>query len=468
MLRCVLILTGFTMFERKVLVMSIALIFAVPASAMAGEANELQQIRNEIKQMKDLYEARIQSLEARLKQAEAIAVKADEKATQAAVPPPAVASAANAFNPAISLILSGVYANLSQNPANYRITGYVPSGEIGPGKRGISLAESELGVYANIDPDYYGGLNFAMHPDNTVSVEEAFVQTVGLSKGLTVKAGRYFSGIGYLNEQHAHAWDFVDNPLAYQAFLGGQLGEDGVQVKWLAPTDQYLEIGAELGRGKNFPGSDRDKNGAGASALFAHLGGDVGVSQSWRAGLSLLGTSPQSREYTETDIAGTSVKNTISGDSRLWLADFVWKYAPNGDASRTNFKLQGEYMQRNEDGSLTYDTQSASLGKATAAYQSAQSGWYLQGIYQFMPHWRAGLRTERLSSGGVDYAANNANLLRPDFSPMKHSLMFDYTPSEFSRIRLQLAQDKSRQGLTDNQLFLQYVMSLGAHGAHQF
>ena len=457
------------MFERKVLMLSIAMIFAIPARAMAGEAAELQQIRNEIKQLKESYEARIQALETRLKQTEIVAVAADQKATQAAaMPSPAAPSSTNAFNPGISLILSGVYANLSQDPANYRITGYVPSGEIGPGKRGFSLAESELGIYANIDPDYYGGLNFAMHPDNTVSVEEAYVQTVGLPNGMTVKAGRFFSSIGYLNEQHAHIWDFVDNPLAYQAFLGNQLGEDGVQVKWLAPTDQYLEIGAELGRGKNFPGSDRSKNGAGAGVLFAHLGGDIGVSQSWRAGLSLLSTSPKDREYTEADITGTSVKNTVSGSSRLWLADFVWKYAPNGDASRTNFKLQGEYIQRKEDGSLTYDTESASSGTATDNYQSAQSGWYVQGVYQFMPRWRAGLRTERLSSGGVNYAANNANLLRPDYSPSKNSLMFDYTPSEFSRIRLQLAQDKSREGLVDNQLFLQYVMSLGAHGAHQF
>ena len=46
--------------------------------------------------------------------------------------------------------------------------------------------------------------------------------------------------------------------------------------------------------------------------------------------------------------------------------------------------------------------------------------------------------------------------------------MFDYSPSEFSRLRLQLAQDNSREGLSDNQFFVQYVMSLGAHGAHNF
>jgi hypothetical protein len=46
--------------------------------------------------------------------------------------------------------------------------------------------------------------------------------------------------------------------------------------------------------------------------------------------------------------------------------------------------------------------------------------------------------------------------------------MVDFNPSEFSRIRLQFAQDKSRQDVTDNQWFVQYQMSLGAHGAHQY
>ena len=46
--------------------------------------------------------------------------------------------------------------------------------------------------------------------------------------------------------------------------------------------------------------------------------------------------------------------------------------------------------------------------------------------------------------------------------------MLDYSPSEFSRLRLQLARDRAREGASDNQLFLQYQMSLGAHGAHAF
>jgi hypothetical protein len=46
--------------------------------------------------------------------------------------------------------------------------------------------------------------------------------------------------------------------------------------------------------------------------------------------------------------------------------------------------------------------------------------------------------------------------------------MLDWSPTEFSRLRLQLAADKSRLGVTDNQVFVQYIHSLGAHGAHRF
>ncbi|MGA9033285.1 MAG: hypothetical protein WB402_12280 [Sulfuricaulis sp.] len=401
---------------------------------------------------------RLRSLEERVKQLES------------APPAPSPASSANSFNPAISLILSGLYTNLSQDPANYRITGFpMPSdAEIGPGQRGFSLAESELGIYANIDPYFYGGLNFAIAPDDSVSAEEAFIQTIALSNGFSVKAGRFFSGVGYLNVQHAHTWDFVDAPLAYQAFLGTQFGDDGVQIKWLAPTDTFLEFGAELGRGRPFPGSDRDKNGSGAGTVFAHVGGDVGMSHSWRAGLSVLETSPQNQEFSDTNIAGNTVTNSFSGDTRLWIADFVWKYAPNGNPVYTNFKLQAEYMHRHDDGDLTYDSDGALGATNTSSYDSKQSGWYLQGVYQFMPYWRVGLRTERLDQGTVDYSSNSANLMQPDFNPSKNSVMVDYSPSEFSRIRLQFAQDKSRQDVTDNQWFVQYQMSLGAHGAHQF
>ena len=444
----------------KITTRAIALVFLLPAAANANDSDEMEKLRAEIQQMKQNYETRIQSLESRLKESETVARQADKKAddalVQASAKPNTTPTSSNAFNPDISLILTGTLANRSQD-SNYHITGFQAGGEVGPGSRGFSLGESELGVYASVDDKFYGGLNLSLSNNNTASVEEAFIQTTALPYGLTLKAGRYFSGIGYLNEQHAHTWDFVDNPLAYQAFLGNQFGDDGVQLRWLAPTDLFLEVGTEYGRGRIADTTGRDKNGGSAGSLFAHVGGDIGVNSNWRAGLSYLTVSTENRQSNDLDAAGAYVANRFTGTSQVWIADAVWKWAPNGNANNTSFKLQGEYLHRNEGGRLNTDN-----------YAASQDGWYLQGVYKFLPNWRAGLRYDQLNSGSVDYGVNSANLTNTAYDPKRVSAMLDYNPSEFSRIRLQLSQDKSRQEATDNQVFIQYQMSLGAHGAHKY
>ena len=458
---------------------SLALALAAPFGARADTAAEVGALRLEIDAMRAAYEARLQALEQRLQKAEAAVAVPPAAPTVAATPQPAAAApvatpvassaggGANAFNPSMSLILSGLYTRTSQDPAAYAITGFQlpPNAEIGPGTRCFSLAESELGFAASIDPWLRGAANIALHPDDSVSVEEAYVQTTSLGNGLALKAGRFFSGIGYLNPQHAHTWDFVDNPLAYQALLGTQYGDDGVQLTWLAPIDQFVELGAELGRGRGFPGSDTGRNGAGMTSLFAHTGGDIGASHNWRAGLAMLNAKASDQSLLATNAAGNAVTNAFSGSTRVWVADAIWKWAPNGNATRTSIKLQGEYLRSTRSGSLVYDVGNAdSIGD----YRAVQSGWYLQGVYQFMPRWRVGVRTERLNPGTPDYGVNAAAFAASGFQPAKNTLMLDFNPSEFSRVRLQLARDRSREGATDNQLFLQYQMSLGAHGAHSY
>ena len=88
--------------------------------------------------MKDAYERRIEALEKRLAESEAKASRTDSTPTHAETPSAAraVEPTASAFNPALSLILQGTYANTSQDPNNYQITGFIPSGgEVGPPKR---------------------------------------------------------------------------------------------------------------------------------------------------------------------------------------------------------------------------------------------------------------------------------------------------------------------------------------------
>ncbi|MFZ6750870.1 hypothetical protein [Undibacterium sp. Ren11W] len=486
------------MFKKSILATALAAAFVLPACASAAENKELKLIRQQMQQMKDSYEARMAALEKRLEIAEAKGQQVSEAINQpvvsnvyAAAPtapiaapaineasasptPSKVAAAANVFNPAVALNLTGTMSNLSQDPGQYKLQGFMPTGgEVGPGARSFSLGESELTLSANIDTNFSGQLTFALAADNTVSVEESFFQTKALLDGSNLKVGRFLSSIGYLNNQHAHTWDFVDAPLAYQAFFGGQYKPDGVQFKWLAPTDQFLEFGVELGNGASFPGNDRNKNGFGSSALFAHLGDDIGENASWRAGLSYLSSSANNRGFEETGQNGATVNNAFSGSSKTWIADAIFKWAPDGNSTQRNFKLQGEYFRRDDKGSLSYDT--LSPDSSTGNYASAQSGWYLQGVYQFMPQWRVGLRYDQLNSGRPAIGlVENGSLNAADFptllsyKPSRSSIMFDYSLSEFSRFRLQFARDNTRPGVTDNQIFLQYNMSLGAHGAHNF
>jgi hypothetical protein len=422
-----------------------AMAFAV--AAFPAQAQD--SLREEIKQLQQ----RLQQLEKRLQETENVAAQASARP-----------AGENAFNPAVSLILQGTAARSSLDPNSYRITGFAPpTGEIGPARRGFSLGESELVITSNIDPYFRGQLVASLTPEDTVEVEEAFFQTLALGKGFTIKGGRFLSSIGYQNQIHSHAWDFQDAPLAYKAFLGGRLNDDGVQLRWVAPTDLLVELGTELGQGRTFPGTAPNKNGTGLWTAFAHVGGDIGTSTAWRTGLSYLRTSPQDRAIDDVDALGTQ---SFTGRSNLWIADFILKWAPDGNPTVNNFKLQGEYFRRKESGDLNFNN------VAFGDYSSRQSGWYLQGVYQFMPQWRVGYRRDQLNHGtvsnGIGLTSADSPLLLTDYNPKRNTLMVDWSPSEFSRIRLQFASDRSHFGMTDHQVLLQYIYSLGAHGAHTF
>ncbi|MCP5012552.1 MAG: hypothetical protein GY942_21445, partial [Aestuariibacter sp.] len=112
-------------------------------------------------------------------------------------------------------------------------------------------------------------------------------------------------------------------------------------------------------------------------------------------------------------------------------------------------------------------------------YDGEQTGWYAQGIFKFAPQWRAGIRYDRLNANNKLTMISNATG-EPDeeifeesgfesssHDPDRWTVMFDWSPSEFSRLRMQYARDNSHEE-GDDQFMLQYIMSLGAHGSHQY
>jgi hypothetical protein len=428
------------------------------APAWAADDAATADIRRQIEQMRSDYEARIRELEQRLDKtasdaSSAKAAAAEAKAQAAAPPPPPVetkTTAANAFNPAISGVLNGTFTSFNHDPSKASLPGFVNGPEFSAGDKGFSLGESEIAANADIDQALYANLVLSFNRDDEVEVEEGYIQTTSLPWGFTLRGGKFFSGIGYLNEKHAHDWEFIDAPLPYQAMLDGQYGDEGVQVRWLAPLPIFTEFGAEVFRGDAFPGGNAPRAGTGTQSLFVHLGDDIDESSSWKAGLSYLGTQADDR-----DVTGDGA-NIFDGHDHLGIGSLVYKWAPDGNPVQRNLALSGEYFFREENGVFN-----------GVPISGDQDGWYLQGVYQFMPQWKVGLRYDTVHADAVDPGLTGSVLDPQGLTPKRESALVEYDTSEFGRIRLQYSHDQDQP--TDNDaLMLQYTVIFGPHGAHIF
>jgi len=447
----------------------ISLNITLSAFAADQQQSDIEQLRAELNALRSAYETSIQALEQRVVAAEEQALQTTH-AIEANQPPSPLlpqapiqsrnsVSSLNAFNPAIGVIFQGQAWDRGMHRGAQYLPGFPLGGEAGQISRGFTLGETEIDISANVDDKFMAWLTLPVVLEDgeaRVELEEAWIETLALSGGLSARFGRMFSGIGYLNSKHAHSWDFLDQPLSYQVFLGDQYLDDGVQLRWLVPTDLFLELGAEILRGNRFPAAGAQNAGFGTRTFFAHTGGDAGISNSWLAGLSYLRTSSKARESGDEDELVL-----FDGDTEVFIAEFVWKWAPLGNWKQKNFKLQGEYFWRNEVGDYRLSETQLS------AYDAKQNGWYVQAIFQPFPQWRVGSRYDKLSADNPGLAFTGTPLEPLGYSPRRTSFMLDWSNSEFSRLRFQYSHDSG--GLnTNNQWGVQYTFSIGAHGAHEY
>ncbi|PCJ36199.1 MAG: hypothetical protein COA75_08160 [Cellvibrionales bacterium] len=447
-------------------------------SSLAFASSETDDIQQQLEAIKKEYGQAIKALEDRLLKAEKGTQLANDKTQKLAVQleqsnsARTPSSAKNSFNPAISLVLDGRFASFDNDPEDYELPGFSLGNEAGLREKGLSIGHSELTMSANIDDKFFGKMTLAFdeHDGETeTELEEAFIQTLGLGNGFTLKAGRFFSEIGYLNQQHGHAWDFADAPLIYRGLFGDQLVDDGVQMTWLAPTDTFLQLGAELLGGSRFPAGGTT-SGVGAWTAFADIGGDIGIEHSWQLGLSHWRSDniKDRKSGGHSHGGGQAETPSFSGDSKISALDLVYKWAPNGNPNHRNFKFQFEYFDRQEDGSVAMLNSGPPL--EMTSYDGDQKGWYAQATYKFKPQWQMGFRYDWLDSnnrGSDTDVLAEAGLDNEGLNPQRYSATLEWLPSEFSRLRLQYNRDESYEE-TDHQLLLQYTMSLGSHGAHQF
>lgn len=401
---------------------------------------------------------------------------ADDSSSQAV-------SAGNAFNPAISLILSGNYYADSEKGRLVAPAG-LNSREAEVADQGFNLDETELVLSATVDPNFDAMANLVLD-DGEVEVEEAWFETRRLPYGLKVRAGKLKSNIGYLNSQHPHTWDFADQNLAYDALLGGEgIADVGLRVEWLPDLPLYTLIGAEALQGKQDvvgvaqaeldPASPlsapEEKSGPRLFTAYVKVSPELGDNHALQLGLWGLHAGQQQEAY------GTpgADEYLLDGDESIYGLEAVYKYDGGGEAGHRNLKIQTEILRGAKNlavatlaGAPVYNN-----GNTVAvddAVDSRETAWYLQAVYGIAPRWQAGLRFDQSGVGSDISEAGTAT----DYSASKRvSGVLTWNLTEFSRLRAQIARadvvDASNIPQKYNQYFLTYSMSLGTHGAHKF
>ena len=374
------------------------------------------------------------------------------------------------------LAASGAASAQSPSPAGWQagvvldITAASRELALGQRHQGLALGHSDFNVGGPLGRHFQAGGTLSVHSGDgalEAEPEEAWVETRSLPAGLQLRAGRFASQVGYLNEQHAHADDFVERPLLYRAFLGGHWNDDGVRINWTAPTDLYLRLGAEVFGGRRLVQDAVRSPRVGAVALSGKIGGDIGASQSWQAGLSLLhnrreaAVESHGHDHEEHEEGDHHEEEAAHGHAhahgaaysgkRMWLGEIAWKWAPDGNNRQQQLRVAYEHALV------------TGLNRHAARGDRHQAG-YLSVVYRFAPAWEAGARLDvlRVREPHEDHF---------DSARMREAaVMLAYKPTHAQTLRLQLTRHRNGAGFdaAGHAVQLQYVLSFGSHAAHTF
>jgi hypothetical protein len=391
-----------------------------------------------------------------------------------------------AFNPSISVILDGKYYTDNVGGEAGEIVEHAAGfdghhGDHGHGElsRGFNLGETELVFSASVDPYIDAMLTLTIEEDGDVEVEEAYGLTRNLPAGLQLKFGKFLSGIGYLNQQHPHDWDFVDQPLAYDLLLGEEgLNDIGLQLTWLPALPVYTLFGVEALQGRSetlantidalplmiidgeevpFHGTLRERSGPRLFTGFVKVAPDLGFDHAVQFGL--FGGLARLHQEDHGD-------EILEGDTWFAGADVVYKYTSGRAYGHRNLTLQAEYIHRVKDLEVAAADDLDEIGEEE---KFRQDGFYAQAVYGFAPRWSAGVRLDMV---GLTNRITTDDERRSFDDSRRYSANVTFNPTEYSRLRFQFNRgdiaDAAHGRERYSQFFVQYQLSLGVHGAHRF
>ncbi len=390
-------------------------------------------------------------------------------------------SSGSSFNPMISVIFDGVFyrddvggagSEILSEADGFHLHGGEAGHSHGTSEEGFSIRETEIAFSGTVDPYFDLWAILAVAGDG-IEVEEVYAQTRFIP-GFQIKAGQFYSGIGYENSQHPHQWDFVNTSLPYELIFGGSLNEAGLQLNWLPKLPFYTRIGIEAVQGENpavasYIGGGDDtpyfESAAGPRLFnaFVKVAPDVGYSNALQVG-GFYGTGRTHQELHDEDEDGV-IDEAFQGTTEFWGLDVVYKYDSPREYGQGDLTLQGEYIARGRDLDLV-----AEAGEAVepVPYSFDQDAFYVQGVYGFAPRWTLGLRYDQAGSTNEVRGGDESE----DFgTTSRWSGDVTFNPTEFSRVRVQYDRsDVAVDGGAEqvNAYYLQLQISLGAHGAHKF
>ncbi len=386
-------------------------------------------------------EQKIRDLEDRLiaLEGQVRTLKAQAGQAPAAVPAPAGETAAPAeivASAPVSLGGAGGSAAKALNPDISMIgdfVGFAGGNSIRPSPS-LEMHESELGVQAIIDP-YARGDFFLTFGEQGVGVEEGYITLTALPGSFVTRIGKMRSAFGKVNGMHNHVLPFVDRPLVTQNLVGGEDGIDdaGVSVERIIPFPKGIFLSAT---GQVFRGD----SGSGDELVFqSHSKSDVSTVAHLRSYKDLTEST-----NLELGVSYARGHNELGSDfiTSLYGIDATVRWKPLRRSIYNSFVGRSEFIwsQRHQQ-----------------PFEQRAFGMYASGEYQFKRRWFLG--------GRYDWSdrAREANL-----TDKGGSVILTYWPSEFSQIRGQYRFTDYAGDHKANELLLQVLFSLGAHGAHPF
>lgn len=331
---------------------------------------------------------------------------------------------------------------------------------LGARDQGLQLGHSDITASGPLGSWFkaHAGAMFETHDGKLEkSIEEAWLETTRLPVGLQARAGRFASQIGYLNQQHTHADDFVERPLLYRSFFGGHWNDDGLRLNWTAPTPFYLMVGAEAFRGKRLvEEAVKAPKNLGIATLVLKTGADLNREHSWQIGLSHIRNqreaAVEAHDHEEEEAGHGHAHGAQFTGRKTWLLDATWKWAPGGNNRGQQVRLGFEAAH------IT------GLNRYATARDKHEAN-AITVVWRFRPEWEVGARADWLRARMPHEDHFDSVLLR------ERAVMLVWKPSHMQSLRLQLSTQRDAVGFENpakRAVQLQYVMAFGAHGAHAY